>query len=200
MHPIEHGKGNHIKVWCNRDLPPLKHYSSQIAPEEMIPAIPLSVMDHLGNGYMAIISSERESLSSESHEFLVKGKNASMPAVACLFKNEVLHSNMFLMSFNDRDSAQHIRSLLENRAGEVQQLGEIDRLLRMARSLYLPNPERIFFESSRKQQKGQYQEILAQHLPVYHAPKLGEVWGMARFNQTGRLGAVIDVRSGITCR
>ena len=107
---------------------------------------------------------------------------------------------MALLAMNDQNPRQHLSNLLKKNIAKAQSPRKISQMISQARPLFLTHPKRILFEQERGT-SAQLEELFKFHLPIYHAPRLGEVWALLK-NAKGDLTLVTDERYRVhqTCQ
>ncbi len=114
------------------------------------------------------------------------------PAAFCVTHKE--DRTIALVSTKDRDPGQHLYHLLELGGEKLTSLRALRDYLDFTRYLILFSPERIVLES-RRASSNQIENYLKLPAPIYHAEKLGKIWGYGTFNEgLPRRGFVVDGR------
>ncbi len=136
---------------------------------------------------------------SQQGSYSLGGVAPDWAAWVCLVQKEGRGGSAVLASVSGRDPGQHLFHLLKGQEAPVESFEELIRIVRAPRSLLLDRPQRILFERERASDK-QLEEMLRSRLPLYYAPRLGEVWGVWR-EKGGGVGVVTDDRHAVhqTC-
>lgn len=114
------------------------------------------------------------------------------PAAFCITHKE--DHTIALVSTKDRDPGQHLYHLLELGGENLTSLRALRNYLDFTRYLILFSPERIVLES-RRASNSQIENYLELPAPIYHAEKLGKIWGYGTFSEGDpRRGFVVDGR------
>lgn len=116
------------------------------------------------------------------------------PPAAMCFKKEG-GATLALASTQDRDPGQHLFHLIELEKKGITDLTTLKTYIDFTRYLILFSPERIVLES-RRASKEQIENYLRLPIPLYHAERLGKIWGYGEFEGQTELshGFVIDGR------
>ena len=122
----------------------------------------------------------------------LQGTPAQTPWPFCYYKDKQMETVLF--SINGRDPGQHLFHLFNYHLDlSNPTLLTIDKALKAPRHLFLPNPLRLIYESERGNEK-QLQALLQYKLPIYHAEKLGKIWGAFSRLGSGQSSFLLDER------
>jgi hypothetical protein len=135
----------------------------------------------LKNGNSAFLASSTQGMDKFTPlkaSVFFQGKGDARTAAICSFKEKMpgLNKRLWLVSSASRDPGQHIYHLLEYGLHDVDQLQEMDKMIKFSRHLFLQNPVRLIFESNRSTNQ-QLEELLKLDIPIYYANNLGKIWG-----------------------
>ncbi len=127
--------------------------------------------------FMAVSGQHIKKISPLNKTFLIKGDSNVRSASLCLFKDQLAPKrHLWLVSTNSRDPGQHLFHLYQYGVEQVQNISELNSMMRFSRHLFLKNPVRLVIESRRSSEK-QLNELLKLNIPIYNAKTLGTIWG-----------------------
>tara|TARA_R110002049_G_scaffold90287_2_gene226381 strand:+ start:2621 stop:3937 length:1317 start_codon:yes stop_codon:yes gene_type:complete len=127
---------------------------------------------------------------------LVKGQKTLLeqrpslrPVPICLVKTE--ENKLLLTSFKGRDPGQHIYNLLQYSISRASKSDDLEAYIAFPRHQFLYDPARMLYESSRGSNVN-LDLFLKMDFPIYHTPKLGEVWAWGEFPNENHTLAIDD--------
>ncbi len=129
---------------------------------------------------------------------LLQQRPALRPAPICLVTGD--NSKLLLTSLKGRDPGQHIYNLLQYSINKASKSDDLEAYIAFPRHQFLYDPARMLYESSRGS-SANLDLFLKMDFPIYHSPKLGEVWAWGEFPKENHT-LVIDDRSDaqLICR
>ena len=110
--------------------------------------------------------------------YFMKSRPAAFPLPVCEFKGR--GQEIVLFSSEGRNPVQHLQHLEAYEIDQIDSAFTLNELLGFSRHLFLPNPDRILYESKRGR-KAQLDFFLEMNFPIYHVENLGNVFGHAQF-------------------
>lgn len=124
--------------------------------------------------FLATSSQKINFKSPKGLQFTMNGNSNTRAPAMCSFTKD--KGRTWLVSSQSRDPGQHIYHILEYNLPKDNDLGELDKLLKFSRHLFLKSPVRLVIESRRSSNQ-QLTELLKLNIPIYNAKKLGKIWG-----------------------
>lgn len=115
--------------------------------------------------------------------YFMKARPSALPLPVCEFKSK--GQEMVLFSSAGRNPVQHLQHLVAYEIDQIDSSYTLNELLNFSRHLFLSNPDRILYESTRGR-KAQLDFFLAMNFPIYHVENLGNVFGHANFKTEKR--------------
>lgn len=156
--------------------------------------LPISNIFGLSYGVDSFMSSSSQLLQKAESLFgtpLFKGSSKVRSAAICSIVNK--SNKIWAISNESRDPGQHLFHLIKYGLPLASTVAEVDELLKHSRHLFLSDPIRLIIESNRSDQK-QIQNLLKLSVPIYHAEKLGNIWGYVQ-DQDQHSRFIIDERN-----
>lgn len=187
LHPFSTTKG--YVGHCNYDF---NLYSKSIFLIDK--TLPVSNIFGLTSGKDAFLNSSSQVFKEAESLFggpLFKGSSKVRSAAICSMDNK--NTKIWAISNESRDPGQHLFHLIKYGLPLSKNVQEVDELLKHSRHLFLSDPIRLVIESNRSD-KQQIQNLLKLNVPIYHADKLGNIWG---YVQTPEMSSrfIIDERN-----
>ncbi len=140
-------------------------------------------------------------LKFEKNFYFMKMRPNPFPTPVCEFSDQ--QKNLVLFSARGRSPVQHLKHLTSYGIDQVNNPVALNELLKFSRHLFLPDPDRILYES-KKGRKAQLDFFLSMNFPIYHVESLGEVFGSISYleSQQKKLSLIIDERNptSLTCQ
>jgi len=185
------GKNKNFPIDCNFDL---RIYENSIYPIRKNMNIVENIFSITHKNQTAIVTTQSNAsqLSTYKNTSVLNFSQPSPPAAFCSVKNTSENQQLFLVSNNDRDPAQHIQHLIRYGINQASSVEVITEILKQPRHLYLFGPSRMVFESSRSNEN-ELSDLLSLGLPIYHVPKLGNIWGA--YSSHNKSSLIIDDRN-----
>lgn len=150
-----------------------------------------------GASFLAASGQRLDDIKPIANTIFFKGNSLTRSAAFCAFDfPKSPKSSLWMVSSESRDPGQHIYHLMEYGLDKLQSASDLSGLISHSRHLFLEDPTRLIFESSRSSNE-QLDRLLKLNLPIYNARKLGNVWGMLEQSSKGESassGFVIDDR------
>ncbi len=130
---------------------------------------------------------------------LLQQKPSANPTPMCLVDGQ-LQNQLLMLSMRGRDPGQHLYHLLLYSMSSANSTRDVEEYLAFPRHQFLYEPARMLYESSRGSINNM-ESFLRMDFPIYHSPKLGEVWAWTRFADKDQ-ALSIDERydAAIKCR
>lgn len=193
--PLEEFKipGNETDFKCNINISNENEYSEQF------------ISEFSGTHYFGLKEDENFFIAVSSSYFPRPIKNLSTapfieslptptPLPLCNLINKNL--NLLLFSVSGRNPTQHIRHIINYNIQSSNSFLELFEILNFPRHLFLPNPDRILYESSRGR-KSQVDYFLSMNFPIYHVESLGNLIGHVKFfgSKNENSSLIVDNRS-----
>jgi len=124
----------------------------------------------------------------------LRTKPGLTPLPVCQFKNNL--QDITLFSMGNRNPAQHLKHFISYEIERANSFQSLEELMNFPRHLFLNDPDRILYESKRGR-KSQLNLFLTMNFPIYHVDTLGEIFGVAAFNNNKQeeRSLVVDERS-----
>lgn len=147
------------------------------------------------NYFIAVTSSAKSPTMPNYKDFyLLKAVPSPRPIPYCQINNE--EKIITLFSTKGKKPEQHIKHLISYDIESIKSYDELEDLLRFSRHLFLSNPDRILYESTRGR-KSQLDFFLNMNFPIYHVDKLGDVMGAIELKNKIHINQslIIDDRS-----
>ncbi|MFA5584321.1 MAG: hypothetical protein WDA09_08910 [Bacteriovoracaceae bacterium] len=139
--------------------------------------LPVSNIYGLSLGNDAFLNSSSQ-IFKEAHSLfggpLFKGSSQVRSSAICSIENK--GTKIWTISNESRDPGQHLFHLIKYGLPLSTSVDEVDKLFKHSRHLFLSDPIRLVIESNRSDQQ-QIQNLLKLSVPIYHADKLGNIWG-----------------------
>lgn len=139
--------------------------------------LPVSNIFGLSIGKDAFLNSSSQ-IFKEAHSLfggpLFKGSSKVRSSAICSIENK--GTKIWTISNESRDPGQHLFHLIKYGLPLSTSVDEVDKLFKHSRHLFLSDPIRLVIESNRSDQQ-QIQNLLKLNVPIYHADKLGNIWG-----------------------
>lgn len=142
------------------------------------------------SAFMASTSQKMEKILSINGFPLFQGESKVRSSAVCLIENE--ENRIWTFSNLSRDPGQHLFHLIRYGLARSSSTGEVDKLIRHSRHLFLSDPVRLVIESNRSR-SDQIENLLKLNLPIYNAEKLGNIWAYTLFGAQSRF--IIDDRN-----
>lgn len=146
------------------------------------------------NSFLATSSMKLNGLQTIPGTFLFSGSSNTRGASICLYNpksKSKKQQTLWLISSNSRDPGQHLFHLLQYGIDKIENLEELNSMLKFSRHLFLKEPVRLIIES-RKSSKSQLSELLKLNVPIYNAKSLGRIWGF--WAEKGKSTFLLDER------
>ncbi len=190
-----------ISIQCNTDYSLYDKSTFLISPENSTQSNTFALYEKKKHFFLAITSNQvkrNRKILSYKKTYSLKSSPPKWPAPFCLIQNK--EWKMALLGMKDRDPRQHLFHLIQYGIKDVKHLESFAEYIRFPRYQTLKNPNRILFEKERGTES-QLEEFLKHNIPIYYAPKLGEVWGLFR-TSSKQLTLVTDNRYPVyqTCQ
>lgn len=167
-------------IRCNHNINLYKTSKYTISPNFSENNI-FGIQDKTGNSFLATSSQSTKTIKPIFNTFLIGGNNLNETSAICIINNTKKNVQLSLFSFDDRDPRQHLFHLIQYEISESTSLSIIDEFIKFPRHLFLANPVRMLYESSRGSKK-QLESFLATNFPIYHSEQLGNIWIHGKFN------------------
>jgi hypothetical protein len=189
------------EYFCNQDF---NLYKNKIYPIQYtrVDSNSFGISSSDGDFFFASSSQHLEKFESLKKTILFSGTPNPLPFAMCFSKNLNYGQRMVFISNRGKDPGQILYGVIKNLNTSSLDLEEVVSLIKGPRKLYLMNPNRMLFESSKAQEKSLEDLLKSSTLPIYHAPNLGEVWAFGHFGKKERFGFIKDSRnpSFLSCR
>ena len=189
------------EYFCNQDF---NLYKNKIYPIQYtrVDSNSFGISSAGGDFFFASSSQHLEKFESLKKTILFSGTPKPLPFAMCFSKDLNYGQRMVLISNRGKDPGQILFGLIKELKSSSLDLEEMESLIKTPRKLYLMNPNRMLFESSRAQEKALENLLKSSTLPIYHAANLGEVWAFGHFGKKERFGFIKDSRnpSFLSCR
>lgn len=184
--PFQTGKGQTGS--CNYDF---NLYDNSIfLIDKVIPVANLFGLSTPDQAFLASSSQKIEKFAALHKSPVFKGDSKVRSSAVCLIEQE--GEKIYAFSNQSRDPGQHLFHLVRYGLPAAKNAGEVDRLIRHSRHLFLSDPVRLIIESDRSRED-QIENLLKLNLPVYNAEKLGNIWAYTRLSGSSRF--IIDDRN-----
>lgn len=163
--------------------------------------LPISNIFGLSIGTDAFLNSSSQTFKNAESLFggpLFKGSSKVRSSAICSIENK--DTKIWTISNESRDPGQHLFHLIKYGLPLSTSIEGVDKLFKHSRHLFLSDPVRLVIESNRSDQK-QVQNLLKLNVPIYHAEKLGNIWGYVQTaDKSSRF--IIDERNNgdFTCK
>lgn len=173
---------------CNYDF---NLYNNSIfLIDKVIPVANIYGLSFPNAAFMASSSQKLPSIASLDGFPVFKGESKIRSSAVCVIENK--DKKIWTFSNESRDPGQHLFHLVRYGLPKSETTGEVDRLIRHSRHLFLSDPVRLVIES-RRSKKDQIENLLKLNIPIYNAEKLGNIWAYTHF--TGQNRFIIDDRN-----
>ena len=184
-----------ISIKCNHDFNPYQKSIYLISQKER-QNLPFGHQDKNGNSFLAITTHNIDTPKPLKNSFLIQGTSESNKdsLALCFVNNNSRKSQISIISTKGRDPGQYLHHLILYGIQDTRTLLELDEFIRFPRHLFLLNPVRMIYESSRGTKK-QLDKFLAMNFPIYHGHSLGNIWAHASFHDKNISGFVVDERT-----
>ena len=199
IYGLESRSNQDMELRCNKDLSQfLRSEYSPVAnlPDERVYAI------KWGKNIFVASNFTPRGLSPLGEGPYFKASSPPNPSSFCLarFKTPKQEREMAVISVADRESAQHLLHLFNDKNSKLENFEGLKKAIEGPRRIILSNPPRVVVEGHRTS-KAQLRKILnLQQIPIYHATALGKIWGL--YNDSTQSRGIIDQRhrSTIVCQ
>lgn len=185
---------NNFAIKCNTKLERESTFSDEILSSENKKTNSIGFVE--GENIFLAVSSAilQKPLHFEKNFFYLKMRPSSFPAPVCEFSDE--HKKIVLFSVKGRGPGQHLKHLISYEIDQVTGPKMLNELLKFSRHIFLPDPDRILYESKRGR-KAQLDFFLAMNFPIYHVNKLGEIFGTINYaeEKQQKLTLIVDDRN-----
>lgn len=181
---------------CNYDMGLYKDNVFLISPHKIKSNI--FGLKEGSNAFIASSTQNLKTLSNKKISLFFQGVLDSRPAAFCSIKSKINNNTIWLFSTQQRDPGQHIYHIFEYGTKTVKNLTSFNTIIKSSRYLFLQNPTRLMFESSRSSNE-KLEDLLKMNIPIYHAKDLGKVWSY--FESSNHKSFIIDDRkaAGLSC-
>jgi len=125
--------------------------------------------------YIFIITKKVESVNKLYDTQTFAGMPSPALSPYCVFQDK--EKRLSLMALNSRDPGQLLYHLYNYKIQEVNNKTEVLNYFNFPRHQFLTNPSRLLYESNKGSEE-QLRYFLSLDFPVYHAEKLGAVFGL----------------------
>lgn len=151
------------------------------------------------NYFMAITSLNDLSLKSLDQTIWFEQKKESPKSAICLYWDKNQNKRIAFTSHGSRDPGQHLFHFSKYNYSKIKEQSHVDQLLKFSRHLFLTDPLRLIYETSRGDDQ-QLTELLKLNIPIYNANSLGHIDALFIQDQKGEF--IIDNRhmSSIQCK
>ena len=140
--------------------------------------------------FFATSSQKLDGLKTIDRTILLRGNSNSRSPSMCIQENEK-KEQVWLISSRSRDPGQHLHHLQQYGVADIDNLSELDTLLKFSRHQFLKDPVRLVIES-RRSSDAQLSELLKLNIPIYNAKSLGKIW--AYYENKKEFSFVLDER------
>lgn len=177
------------KVQCNFDI---DLYSNSVYLVRPDPGVNYNVVarNKGKDSFIFVTSVELQNPKFvQGQRTLLEQRPALRPAPICVINSK--NSNLLLTSLKGRDPGQHIYNLLQYSINSASKSGDLEAYLAFPRHQFLYDPARMLYESSRGSNSN-LDLFLKMDFPIYHTPRLGEVWAWGDFPDEQHTIAIDD--------
>ncbi|WP_164848312.1 hypothetical protein [Halobacteriovorax sp. HLS] len=187
--------GNDTYVKCNFDLNIYRKGIYLIEDNDGENSHPFAIT-YAGQTFMAMTSqlTDPKKLHKNTYNF----NSTSTQTHKAICKVTRGNKQITMISSSGRDSGQHLFNLLDYKISSSKNRDELIEILNFPRYLFLLNPKRMIYESSRSS-SSQIQSFLDTGFPIYHYQNLGNIW--VSYQIDGKSGLILDGRrkSSLSC-
>lgn len=178
LKPSSGTKGN-FETRCNYDLAQEPSLRDEMMTNEPKKTHYIGLSEGQ-NVFLAISSSTlfRPFKTQGNFSYFMKARPPALPLPICDFKGK--GQEIVLFSSEGRNPIQHLQHLVAYEIDQIDSSYTLNELLNFSRHLFLSNPDRILYESTRGR-KAQLDFFLAMNFPIYHVNNIGNVFGFAQF-------------------
>lgn len=172
-------KKDNYEANCNYDLSKEISLRDEIMSADQKKSHYIAISD--GEDYFLAVSSMtlfRPFKTTPKMGYFMKSRPAAFPLPICEFKGK--NQEIVLFSSEGRNPVQHLQHLEAYEIDQVDSAFTLNELLGFSRHLFLSNPDRILYESTRGR-KAQLDFFLEMNFPIYHVENLGNIFGHAKF-------------------
>jgi hypothetical protein len=171
-----------FKLSCNQDLLLYEHSIYLITPNLQHRTISFGLKSKNGDQLLGVISNIPSHAPLLKRNSFIKGESITPPASLCFYDNGS-GVELLLSSTKERDPGQFVYQLFKERLlNGVKSVEELKSAINLPRTLFLPNPPRVLFESERKNTQKKLESLLGGDYPVYHTPLLGHLTAMIKLD------------------
>ncbi len=190
-----------VAIKCNTALESESSFSDEILSSENKKTNTMGIIE--GENIFLLVSSGilQKPLKFENNFYFMKMRPNPFPSPLCEFSDQ--QKKLVLFSAKGRSPGQHLKHLISYEIEQINNPVALNELLKFSRHLFLPDPDRILYES-KKGRKAQLDFFLSMNFPIYHVESLGEVFGSISYTeaQQQKISLIIDERNttGLTCQ
>jgi hypothetical protein len=169
------------KAQCSFDANIYQHGVHLVSLQPLDNSNPHLMIGKRGSLFLGVSAQRMLPKRTVGSSYLLASVTHTPPSAFCLLPTE--SGKLTLLSSEGRDPAQLLQQLLESiELDSSLNSKKIEGLLQSSRAISLYNPDRIVYESQRPMMTP-VKNMIERGVPLYHAARIGDIWGLESRNK-----------------